>query len=604
LILAGCNTGRTTVHAPDPTGEMTLYSPAHSFALQQNVLVLGQDGYSHFSKSWENYAAIAEGDDDIVLWSYHQGRNSAFDAQNWRRRNTGVVYSSSGMPKLNLQKLPDIMRANNMPKGAELMERWFSLNASVNPNFAEQNDTIINLAWLLGYERAKQVYQEILDDRIWENGAARIDLLEILRLKGLITSTPTTFAIPAGSGKVVDPDHFQSRALSFLDAYSELDDLTAAMARFDFRLVAGGRVEPVGDDHRITIEEIGIYVRDQYEFQGRQPPLGFWDETSNSVSRNPLSGVPVFNHHFRAWRDATGKGGDMVIFTDVQRHALNPGYSFLLSEQNYLPDLSAWRALLSFRPSVATQKQVQGRGDSWTVHRVEDGSGRVNLDYYPVEVTVLPTVAGVQWQPAQLLEHVRKHINDFVDRDITIFEPWINRDTQLWNSSQPLGSVLMLQIILTNAFGVKIIDWAPVVTSQYATNEWRFSTVRGGSGWTAINDRNQPGAHPVSGNRAFGYVPSSLGPWTFYTLGADRATRPADQFWGAPWAREIGFQKADVLWRTFQQKLTDFVNSHAGQAQIKYAATHSSRYDWEIVKNDSSIYNTANQPKWVAVPNE
>jgi hypothetical protein len=612
LILAGCNTGRTTVHAPDPTGEMTLYSPAHSFAVRQNVLVLGQDGYSHFSKSWENYAAIAAGDDNIVLWSYHQGRNSAFNAQNWRRRTPGVIYSASGLPKLNLQKLPDIMRANNLPKGAELMERWFSLDASVNPNFAEQNDTIISMAWLLGdgmqngFERVKQLHKEIFDDRIWEDSKARVDLLKVLRRKGLLRSTPTTFAIPAGSGLVVDPDYFQRRDLSFYAAYSELDDLTAAMARFNFRLVAGGRVDPVGNDHRVTIDEIGIYVRDQYEFEDWQPPLGFWDDTNNSVSRNPLAGVPVFNHHFRDWREATGKGGDMEIFTDVQRHAINPGYSFLASEQNYQnqPNLSAWRKLLSFRPSTAVQKLVQNRGDSWTVHRVEDGSGWLNLDYYPVEVTVLPTVNGVQWQPARLLEYVRTNINDFVDLNITVFEPWMNRDAQLWNSGQAVGSVLMLEIILTNSLGVKVIDWAPVVTSQHETNEWRFSTVRGGSGWNAINDRNKPGAHPVSGNRAFGFVPSSEGPWTFYTLGADRATRPMDQFWGVPWANEFGFRKADELWRAFQQKLTDFVNANAGQARVKTEETHSNRYDWEQVRHDSSVYNTLGQPPWVAIPIE
>ena len=105
----------------------------------------------------------------------------------------------------------------------------------------------------------------------------------------------------------------------------------------------------------------------------------------------------------------------------------------------------------------------------------------------------------------------------------------------------------------------------------------------------------------MSGNRAFGFVPSATGPWTFYTLGADRTTRPMDQFWGVPWARDIAFKQADKLWRAFQQKLTSFINDHGGQARIKTESIHSMRYDWDLIRNDRSVYDTSRQPSWISI---
>jgi hypothetical protein len=73
--------------------------------------------------------------------------------------------------------------------------------------------------------------------------------------------------------------------------------------------------------------------------------------------------------------------------------------------QQALKNLSAWRELLSFRPSTSIQKEVQSIGESWTIHRVEDGWWDVNLDYYPVIVDQLPTIGGKRMSEEELLTH-------------------------------------------------------------------------------------------------------------------------------------------------------------------------------------------------------
>jgi hypothetical protein len=73
----------------------------------------------------------------------------------------------------------------------------------------------------------------------------------------------------------------------------------------------------------VTAREVGVFMRDSYDFNGSQF-LGFWDDKDNSVSMfNPLAGERVSNDHFRAWRAANKRGGDFLVFSDVKRVPLS-----------------------------------------------------------------------------------------------------------------------------------------------------------------------------------------------------------------------------------------------------------------------------------------
>ncbi len=147
---------------------------------------------------------------------------------------------------------------------------------------------------------------------------------------------------------------------------------------------------------------------------------------------------------------------------------------------------------------------MQSIGNSWTIHRVEGGQGDVNLDYYPMVIDKLPTIAGRQLTAEQLLDLIRKNINLFVDTDYASFAPFKPADARKWNGNDATGANILIDIKIVDTV-VSATDLAMVVASRHTENEWVFSTVRGGSGWMAINDRDRPGAHPVSGNRAFGF---------------------------------------------------------------------------------------------------
>lgn len=241
------------------------------------------------------------------------------------------------------------------------------------------------------------------------------------------------------------------------------------------------------------------------------------------------------------------------------------------------PGLRDWENLISFRPSTLVQAAMNARFQPplfprpRILHAIEDGFGPVNLDYYPVRVSRLPTSGGTPMQAPELLEQVRRNLNDFVKRqpdgcEFNLYEPLI--DTTAW---LPLflpigieGAVLSIDI---NLLHLNAEDGA-VVLSESATDHWTFSTL-----WTP-SDLD----HPVSGNRRFGFSPvPGTGELIFYTRGADRVTTSGNNLIG----QEM-FEGADRLWTSFQERVAAFVNANGGAATVEPRTWN--RYGWPAVQ--------------------
>jgi Family of unknown function (DUF6402) len=167
-------------------------------------------------------------------------------------------------------------------------------------------------------------------DRIWANPAAQREIAIMLKKKSLLSSAlqsrpfgELAFPVPA-----LDADYINQRVVSF--GMSDLDDMAAALGNFAFRIVVSGGVMPIpkSPKFRVTIAEVGVYIRDSYDFNGSQL-LGFWNDKDSSVSMtNPLSGTSVSNEDFRVWRTKNGKGGDFLVFSDLLRTRLPTPDSF------------------------------------------------------------------------------------------------------------------------------------------------------------------------------------------------------------------------------------------------------------------------------------
>lgn len=191
------------------------------------------------------------------------------------------------------------------------------------------------------------------------------------------------------------------------------------------------------------------------------------------------------------------------------------------------------------------------------VQTLQSATGKLNLDFYPVQVSKLPKVDNKQLTAAELLKRIRLNINYFIDTDYSEFKPFDAVDAPAWNSDSPVGAVIYIDI--------RGPDNAAVLCAHATDRMWRFATI----------ETPRSGEHPVSGMREFGFRETDKG-LIFYTRAADRTTS------APPGLDLIGFSAADSLWRSFQQKIAKFVNGNSGEATVLKPL--SEQISWTPVK--------------------
>lgn len=91
------------------------------------------------------------------------------------------------------------------------------------------------------------------------------------------------------------------------------------------------------DVYKVLITKVGVYMKDTYEFVGRQY-LGHWN--CSGVGIQPLSAITntstipgynfklesstaIGNDDFNKYRKENKKGGDMLLFSDVKKESTN-----------------------------------------------------------------------------------------------------------------------------------------------------------------------------------------------------------------------------------------------------------------------------------------
>jgi hypothetical protein len=228
--------------------------------------------------------------------------------------------------------------------------------------------------------------------------------------------------------------------------------------------------------------------------------------------------------------------------------------------------LQKWQTLTQHRPSQSVLDKLQAIKNNYSIgdvalQSIQNASGEiVNLDYFPVKITTLPNnpLTGQRFTAPAFLNYIRTHMNDFVDTSITGFSPSMItgfNETQIWNSSNPLGGVIHLNIALPGGDG-------SVICSLYNPNNWIFSTIE-----LPYNPFSQQydGQHPVSGNREFGFIQNADASYTFYTRGVDRITDALEALVAENLVNEP-FKNPDALWNSFKAGIYNFTQANSGSA--------------------------------------
>ena len=280
------------------------------------------------------------------------------------------------VPKLT--DLPCYMDALGWKVSAALMRKWFAADAremtldeklgKVPPRQYPRDlldTTTVTLDWILGFRRAEIAYQSILNHRgsilsgsAVYNEKLKEQLVRRIRNAGLFASDARTFGDLART-PIWQHENWQVQLVK-VDVESNdrlqlkfegLDDLFGALGGFALYLAAYGTVTPNvkvfpsgGPNSRmvkrylIEMTHAVIYAKDTYDFNDQQY-LGHWNREGVEVKmmvavQDTLGTVdpdiytpfgdapdikfPVGNESFRRYRGKHGKGGDLLIFSDMK----------------------------------------------------------------------------------------------------------------------------------------------------------------------------------------------------------------------------------------------------------------------------------------------
>lgn len=213
---------------------------------------------------------------------------------------------------------------------------------------------LLKMSWALSFERVKATYVS-LTTTTWRNAASQRRMAQLA--KPLAASPSAERSLNGGwifgdpSSSVADLDDTAQVNYAVVGAVSDpLDDFYGAVGRGELKVAVFGRVEKKADGLRLTVNKLGIYLRDTYDFNGDQW-LGLWSEngvdkgrlaeawgmylgSSPPIPIDPRSNgdtnaeFAVTNKEFRAYRAKYGRGGDFINVSDVRMTTLPQPASF------------------------------------------------------------------------------------------------------------------------------------------------------------------------------------------------------------------------------------------------------------------------------------
>ncbi|MDR6371294.1 hypothetical protein J2795_002919 [Chryseobacterium bernardetii] len=212
---------------------------------------------------------------------------------------------------------------------------------------------------------------------------------------------------------------------------------------------------------------------------------------------------------------------------------------------------------------------------NWQITNLDDGaSTKINMDLFPIQINSLPNKPNStqKYTPEEFFNFFRLNLNLFAEKFTPIVDSYYGiNDTTLWNSSNPLGSLIHIEIPINDG---------TVICSGFGPKAWVFSTIK------APMSIGYDGIHPVSGNRLFGYyVNPNDNSMYIFTRGVDRVSQIATSTPNLAnyLIESSAFFGADQLWKGMQDKLSKYINDRNGNANKLPEKTY--RPDYTKIKN-------------------
>jgi hypothetical protein len=250
-------------------------------------------------------------------------------------------------------EIPKIMRNLGWNVAASFQDFW--ITGPANQLVGEQKDgkgsdrdleiAAIEMKWVLNFSRAYKHYQLMISEDVYASSAARALLRNRIVAQHQKTGKSVIqFGDFATKELERETQYINYRALGSstggkgsyfsLDAFT-VDELIGALGRFAMFVIPKGvaRIKPPNVE--IEISEVGVYIRDSFDFNDDQP-LGAWKKPNLiDIIPNPQATVPtcsdqwinMSNYAYRQYRKRTGKGRDFLVYSDIKTSPVTTSFA-------------------------------------------------------------------------------------------------------------------------------------------------------------------------------------------------------------------------------------------------------------------------------------
>lgn len=216
-------------------------------------------------------------------------------------------------------------------------------------NQAQLDESIVKMSWALGFARVQSSVNSFTAQSRWATSKG-LDLLRerVKRQSGGRRSACWQFGDLSKPASVLH-ETCQVNFMTLGSLSDPMNDFFGAMGEAQLTIAVSGMVTTDAQGkHSISIKELGLYLRDAYDFNDRgvnrfySQPLGYWGFTGVQKSSQGRGNVEieekwaeedaatvnahkydVQNADFRRWRTRFQRGGDFMVLSDVLRTPLN-----------------------------------------------------------------------------------------------------------------------------------------------------------------------------------------------------------------------------------------------------------------------------------------
>ncbi|SFD78585.1 hypothetical protein SAMN04489710_10683 [Paracidovorax konjaci] len=218
---------------------------------------------------------------------------------------------------------------------------------------AHIDERIVTMRWALGFSRVRHSMAALQNG--WATPAGLDELrAKVKRSASMCHRRPWRFGDLGLPAKILD-DTCQTNIVGVGRISDPKDDFYGAIGRASLKVAVSGVVthRPDGTSF-ITVDELGFYLRDSYEFNDNgsfiSQFLGFWgfngvdtmpqlrgqiqvEDTQSDLTEKELALLKyrVQNSDFDRWRQKHAAGGDFMLVSDVHRHRLPKPLAFQIS---------------------------------------------------------------------------------------------------------------------------------------------------------------------------------------------------------------------------------------------------------------------------------